>query len=364
MKRSLRTTCSVVAAAALVPTCVAVAGCGGTSSSSASQAAAASKQPATSSTASTGTTTGKYRIALVIPDFTANQLILDLRNGSLDEAKKLGAQLIVTGSGSAEDQANAVRDAIAAHVNAIVYDTTDAAALTPAIKAANAAHIPVICNNSCATGGNAAVTVTFNYKTMGLLTGKWIAAQLKGGGGTVGIIDSDRADQTVQEVYTGIYAGLKAANVHPKVLVSPPTNYDPATVQTVAQNFLAANPNLNVLVCMHDLIAAVCRNVMNATHYPSIPLAGEGGTCQGFENMLEGRQSFTVAEFLYKAGVLGIQDAVAVLQGHTPANTTQIAPMIPITASYAKAMAGGSSPVPPGLNLQAALANAKAGCKS
>jgi ribose transport system substrate-binding protein len=311
----------------------------------------------------TGARASNLRIALIIPDFTQNELILDLKDGSQAAAKQLGAQLLITGTGSAEDQAKAVQDAIAAHVNAIVYDTTDAAALSPAIKKANAANIPVICNNSCSSSGKNAVTVTFNYKTMGQLTGKWIASQLKGGTGTVGIIDTNRTDSSVADIYTGIHQGLAAAHAHPKIVISPPTNWDPATAQTVAQNFLTANPNLNVLVCLHDLVAAVCRQVMNSTNYPKIPLAGEGGTCQGLSNLLNGNQDFTVAEFLYKAGVLGIQDAVQVVNGHTPKNTLQIAPMIGISAASAKAMASGSAKVPPGLGLETALKNAKAGCK-
>src|SRR5579862_7710055 len=75
--------------------------------------------------------TTHYRVALVIPDFTQNELILDLKNGAQAAAKKYGVTLTVTGAGAAEDQVKAIKDAIAAHVNAIDYDTTDAAALTP-----------------------------------------------------------------------------------------------------------------------------------------------------------------------------------------------------------------------------------------
>jgi ribose transport system substrate-binding protein len=305
-----------------------------------------------------------YRIALVIPDVTTNQLILNLQQGSQAAAKQAGVKLLITATGSTEAQVSAVQDAIAAHVDAIVYDTTNAAAMAPAIKKANAAGIPVICNNSCATQGKNAVTVTFNYKTMGLLTGKWIAKQLQGGKGNVGIIDTNRADESVAQIYKGINQGLKEAGASPKIIISPPTNWDPATALTVTQNFLTANPNLNVLVCLHDLVAAVCRQVLDSTHYASIPLAGEGGTCQGFQNILAGKQDFTVAEFLYKAGALGVQDAVDVLKGHTPKNTLVIAPMIGVSQASAKGMLTGKQPIPAGLGLGAALQAAKAGCKS
>jgi ribose transport system substrate-binding protein len=305
----------------------------------------------------------QYRIALVIPDFTQNELILDLKNGAQAAAKKYHVKLLVTGTGAAEDQVKAIKDAIAAKVDAIDYDTTDAAALTPVIIKANKAHIPVVCNTACASGGKNQAIITFNYKTMGLLTGKWIASKLKGGQGTVGIVDTNRTDSSVQQIYTGINAGLAAAGAHPKIVISPPTNWDPAAARTVTQNFLTANPNLDVLICLHDLVANVCRQVMDSMNYHSIALAGEGGTCQGLSNLLTGKMDFTVAQFLYSAGYMSIQQAVQILHGKHAKSTTKVAPMIGITSARAKAWANGSTKIPPGLGLEAAVAKAKAGCK-
>lgn len=308
-------------------------------------------------------TSTQYRIALVIPDFTQNELILDLKNGAQAAAKKYHVKLTVTGTGAAEDQVKAIKDAIAAKVDAIDYDTTDAAALTPVIKQANSAKIPVVCNTACASGGKNNATITFNYKTMGTLTGKWIASQLPGGTGTVGIVDTNRTDSSVQQIYQGINAGLKAAGANPKLVISPPTNWDPATALTVAQNFLTANPNLNVLLCLHDLVANVCRQVMDSMNYAKIPLAGEGGTCQGLSNLLTGKMNYTVAQFLYSAGYMSIQQAVQILKGKSAKSTTKVAPMIGISSALAKAWANGSKKIPPGLGLEAAVAKAKAGCK-
>ncbi len=107
-----------------------------------------------------------------------------------------------------------------------------------------------------------------------------------------------------------------------------------------------------MLICFHDLVANACRQSMNAAGYKSIPLAGLGGTCQGFSNMLKGRQDFTVAQFLYSAGDLGVRDAVAVLDGKAPANRNQIAPMLGVTTQDEKAILAGTEKVPPGLGLR------------
>ena len=315
-----------------------------------------------SSSPSSKSAAAKYRIALILPDFTANELILDQKNGAVAAAKRLGVTLLITGSGSAETQVKAVQNAIGAKVDAIVYNTIDAKAMATAIKQANDANIPVICSNSCAAGKHA-VKVTFNYRLMGLLAGKWIATKLPGGRGTLGIVDTSRADASVQMIYAGLNAGLKAAHASPTIKISPPTNWDPAKALTVSANFLTGNPNLDVLVCFHDLVANACRQSMNASGYKSIPLAGLGGTCQGFSNMLKGRQDFTVAQFLYSAGDLGVNDAVAVLNGKPPANRNKIAPMLGITTPDAKAILAGTKKVPPGLGLQQKIKRAAGGCK-
>lgn len=324
--------------------------------------AAGGAQGSSTSPSSKSAATAKYRIALILPDFTANELILDQKNGAVAAAKRLGVTLLITGSGSAETQVKAVQDAIGAKVNAIVYNTIDAKAMATAIKQANDANIPVICSNSCAAGKHA-VKVTFNYRLMGQLAGKWIAKELPGGKGTLGIVDTSRADASVQQIYAGLYAALKAAHASPKIKISPPTNWDPAKALTVSANFLTANPNLDVLICFHDLVANACRQSMNAAGYKSIPLAGLGGTCQGFSNMLKGRQDFTVAQFLYSAGDLGVTDAVDVLNGKPPANRNQIAPMLGVTTQDAKAILAGTKKVPPGLGLQQKIKRAAGGCK-
>ena len=228
-----------------------------------SVAAGGAQGSSTSPSSKSSAKATKYRIALILPDFTANELILDQKNGAVAAAKRLGVTLLITGSGSAETQVKAVQAAIGAKVDAIVYNTIDAKAMATAIKQANDAKIPVICSNSCAAGKHA-VKVTFNYRLMGQLAGKWIATELSGGKGTVGIVDTSRADASVQMIYAGLNAALKAANASPTIKISPPTNWDPAKALTVSANFLTGNPNLDVLVCFHDLVANACRQSMNA----------------------------------------------------------------------------------------------------
>ena len=54
------------------------------------------------------------RIGMVLPDFTQNQLILDLHDQAQSAAKEEGVELLVTGRGAAEEQVAAVENYVAA----------------------------------------------------------------------------------------------------------------------------------------------------------------------------------------------------------------------------------------------------------
>jgi ribose transport system substrate-binding protein len=84
-----------------------------------------------------------YRIGLVLPDLS-NLYIAGIRDGAQAEAKKVGATVLVKGTNDAAGQANALQSYVGAKVNAIIVDAIDGHAIVPAIKAANAANIPVI----------------------------------------------------------------------------------------------------------------------------------------------------------------------------------------------------------------------------
>ena len=173
------------------------------------------------------------RIALILPDFTKNSAILGVKQGADDAAKKLGVTLITTGSGSADGQVKAVENAIAAKVDAILYDSISGGAFTNAVKEANKAGIPVVCYVSCAPGGKHASKIDFDFKAIGVPQGQWagkmlLAAQKKDGGTPVlAIVDTDKTDLAVADIYKGFYEGLKASGVKYKQVMSPPTSWDP-----------------------------------------------------------------------------------------------------------------------------------------
>lgn len=301
------------------------------------------------------------RIGLVLPDFTQNELILNLHDRAVAAAEEFGVELLVQGVGAAEDQVAAVENYIAAGVDVIAYDTTDGAAMTPAIEQANAAGIPVVCIVSCATGGEHAATVNYDYRPdMGQPLGEWLATIVPSGG-KVGVVDSNQADPAVAAIHEGMNDGL--GDLDAEVIISPPTNWDRAAALDIARNLLTANPDLDVIVGFHDLIAAAILDAMAELQYKSLPLGGLGGTCEGLSNILAGKQAFTVLQPLGPAGYDGIKAAAMIARGETLPSTEIGVPMIALTQERAQAiLAGTEDGEPEGVDVLSALKAAEAGC--
>ncbi len=308
------------------------------------------------------------RIALILPDFTKNSAILGVKQGAEDEAKKLGnVTLITTGSGSADGQVKAVENAIAAKVDAILYDSISGNAFTNAVKEANKAGIPVVCYVSCAPGGKQASKIDFDFKAIGVPLGKWtgrtlIAAQKKNGGTPVlAIVDTDKTDIAVAQIYAGFNEALKATGVKYKQVMSPPTSWDPSKGLSYAGDLLTANPRIDALYCNADSIALACYQALKAAGRTDIPFYGANGDCTNLKLLLEGRQSYDVILFLRAGAAPALDTAVKAAQGK-PVPATGKVPIQGLSTADAKAILAGTKKAPAGLNTQELLKAAQAGC--
>jgi len=299
------------------------------------------------------------RIGMVLPDFTQNQLILDLHDQAQAAAKEEGVELLVTGRGAAEEQVAAVENYVAAGVDVLVYDTTDSAAMTGAILKANAAGIPVVCVIACAEGGEHAALIWYDYRTMmGRPLGEWIVS-VTPAGGKVGVIDSNQADPSIRSIYDGINDALEGSNL--ELVISPPTNWDRAAALNIARDLLIGNPDFDTVVGFHDLITGATLTAMAELGYPSVPISGLGGTCEGLANVLSGTQSFTVIQPLAPAGYHGIKAAASIARGGEGANVG--VPMVALDTAYAKAiLAGTEGGNPNGVDVLTVLQKAASGC--
>ncbi|MEA2365210.1 MAG: ribose transport system substrate-binding protein [Thermoleophilaceae bacterium] len=290
-----------------------------------------------------GDSAPKAKIGLVLPDYTQNELILGAKEGAEAAAEELGVELIVAeGSGDVTEQVRSIEDMVTSQVDVLMYDAIDETGVGPAIKAADEAGVKIVCIVSCTDEGNHAARIDFDYETeMGVPTGEWLAEAVPSAK-KIGFVDSNQVNPAVAAMYDGVRSALSSAGIDPKLEISPPTDWDKGKALTVARDFLTANPDLDALMCMHDLIAGACLDAIRELDYKKIPVGGEGGTCEGLTNIVEGRQAFTVIQDLHPAGAEGVRMAKELAEGKTLTETEKFIPMAAVTTEILKGIQSGS----------------------
>jgi ribose transport system substrate-binding protein len=286
---------------------------------------------------------GAAKVGLVLPDYTQNELILGAKEGAEAAAKELGVDLTVAkGSGDTTEQVRSIEDMVTSQVDVLIYDAIDEKGVGPAIQAAAEAGVKIVCIVSCTDEGDHAARIDFDYeKEMGVPTGEWLSKTVPDAK-TVGFVDSNQVNPAVKAMYDGVKSAFTSASVDPKMDISPPTDWDKAKALNVARDFLTANPNLDALMCMHDLIAGACLDAMRELGYKDIPIGGEGGTCEGLNNIVAGKQDFTVIQDLHPAGAEGVRIAKTLAEGGQVEETKKFIPMAPVTTEILKGIQSGS----------------------
>ncbi|HYQ80298.1 MAG TPA: substrate-binding domain-containing protein, partial [Anaeromyxobacteraceae bacterium] len=115
-----------------------------------------------------------------------NPFFVTLRDGAKAAAAKAGLELVVLDAQDKVDKQVAdVEDLIQKKVKVILVNPTDAAAVVPAIKKANAAGIPVITVDRAASGGAVAYHIASDNVAGGRLAAEYVCKMLHGKGKVV-----------------------------------------------------------------------------------------------------------------------------------------------------------------------------------
>ncbi len=219
--------------------------------------------------------------------------------------------------------------------DALFVTASEAAAITPAVKRAIEAGIPVFSGDSLISGTACTTSVLSNNFGMGMLTGEYIANRLKGKGkiGVIGLPANETWDHREQ----GLDWILKE---YPGVKVVSRWNYDPAGAVTPRQgvdNMLAANPakgSLDAIWCAWDGAAMEgALAIKNAGRQAEIFTTGIDGGTRVFE-FIKGDKTpmkFTAAQSMWVMAYQSVYYASEFLKGRKVPRLV-ISPVYAITA--------------------------------
>jgi len=237
-----------------------------------------------------------------------------LINGGAEAAGKIaGVKFIQLAAekGELSKQLSIVEDMITRKVDAIAIAPVDSAGISPAVKRALAAGIPVVAIDTNVTGAKITSYVATDNIKAANVQGHWAAEQVKDGDKVI-YVTGDQGQSTGQERKKGFVDALKAKHPHIKVL-EVATTWDQTQAQNGVEAVLRANSDVKLIACAWDggALGAVAAMKGAGIKPGEIKLAGFDGSPGGLDMMKQGWQQANAAQMLAKIGAVGVETAIA-----------------------------------------------------
>ena len=284
-------------------------------------AAAPTKAPAAAPT--TAPAAGPVKVGLITKTET-NPFFVKMKEGAQAEATAKGATLLTAAGafdGDNEGQVTAIENMVNAGVKGILITPNDAKAIIPAIKKAQDAGVMVIALDSPLQPMTAsdALFATNNF-VAGELIGKYAAAAMKGKTAKIAALDAAVGNPVAVLRHNGFMSGFGLAKVDntatdyvntPEIVCAGDSNGDQAKGQTVMENCLSKNPDINVVYTINEPAAAGAYTALKAAgKEKDVLIVSVDGGCPGVENVVAGKIAATSQQYPLLMASMGVDATV------------------------------------------------------
>ena len=208
--------------------------------------------------------------------------------------KELGIQTVVEHADTdVPGQIAQINNLIAKGVDALIINPADIAALKPVIAEANAQGIVVIIIDAEIPGDDH-VNVVINQKEWAAISARWLVEKL-GGEGDIVTIEGYLGHPANEFRMEGV-AEVLAANPGIKLVGEDTGQWDPATAQKVAANFIAANPGLDGIWTQDGMaegtLLAVQASGLAYEDWPQVVCEARGSGLRSWKKVLDEHPDF------------------------------------------------------------------------
>lgn len=260
-------------------------------------------------------------------------------NGSKDMAAALGVKItqvtnIETNAWSPEAQIPKIEDLIALKPDVLEIDPTSTDGINTAIDEAKRRGIPVVVSGiHVSTTVDAAITA--DNKQGGFLCGEYMGKILNGKG-KVAILLGTQGRDIIQNRENGFREGIKKYT-DIQIVAEQVANLERAKAVSVAENILAANPDINAIWAANDEMALGAVEAVRAKGLiGKIFIGGFDATPDAVSAIEKGEMHFTANQIPYEIGVRAIAVSVMIVQGRAPVTKDIILPMSLVTFENVK----------------------------
>lgn len=280
-------------------------------------------------------------IGLAVANLQAN-FFNQIKQSVEAEAKAKGLKVIVVDAhGDSATQVNQIQDLITRGVKALIYIPAGATAAGVPVKAAEAAHIPVIAVDRNPPDAPATTFIATNSVQAAHTLGDYVC-KISGGKGELAIIQGQLG--TTPEIDRNKGFNEAMANCPGIKLVAKQASQEWSQAEgfNIAQDMLQRHPNISIFFGRADALAlgaAQAVKVANLNH--SVIVVGFDGDTAGLKAVQDGVLAATMTQQTQKMGRMAVDSAIALMDGKTvpaqqlqPAILTTKANVAPLIAQH------------------------------
>jgi len=247
-----------------------------------------------------------------------NPFFVTLRDGAEAAAGEAGVQLVVVDAqDDAAQEATNIEDLIEQGVSALLINPTDAAAIVPSIQRANEAGIPVFTIDRAAEGGEVVSHIASDNVAGGRMAAEFLCNAL-GGEGNVVELEGIAGTSAARDRGQGFNEYMSEECPGVTIVARQTANFNRAEGLTVFENILTAEPDIDGVFAHNDeMILGAIEAAEAAGRAGEITFVGFDAIDDAVAAVRDGRLAATVAQQPALMGELGVQTAVAYLNGES-----------------------------------------------
>jgi len=243
-----------------------------------------------------------------------NPFFVTLKKGAEDEAKAQGIRLVtVDAQDDAAKQIASIEDLIQKKVKVILVNPTDSDAVVSAVKAANAAGIPVVSLDRSVNGGEVAAHIASDNVAGGKMAGEFIKEKI-GGKGNVVELEGIAGASAARERGKGFH-DVVDGDAAIKVVAKQPADFDRAKGMSVMENILQGQKDVAAVFAHNDEMALGALQGLESAGRKNVVVVGFDATADAVAAVKAGKLSATVAQKPELIGKMGVDTAKKLIDG-------------------------------------------------
>ena len=242
-----------------------------------------------------------------------NPFFVKMADSVKAEAAKQGVEVkIVDAQNDPAKQANDISDLIQQHVDVLIVNPVDSAAVGNSVISANEAKIPVITVDRSSDSGDVATHIASNNIKGGEMAADFLVQKL-GEGAEVAELEGIPGASATRERGEGFH---NIADYKLKVLAKQSADFDRSKGLTVAENMIQANAGIKAIFAHNDEMALGAISAAKSAN-KNIMIVGFDGTEDGMKAVEDGDLVATIAQQPDKMGEMGVDAAVKLAKGES-----------------------------------------------